>query len=310
EIIERVKEVFVRLIGTIRSSEEVNVIVPNSSSLAEAEKMVGELYGTKGVNFFRIPAVDVWIRDYGPTFLTGRGTLAGVKWVFNAWGGKYKELERDDATGFRVLESTAAIGFIANLVIEGGMIEVGERGEVLITRQAALDKRRNPGFSRSRIETALRNYLGVTRVVWLDRGISGDDTDGHVDTFVRLAPGGAVLVAEERRRESPNYAVLREAQAVLEERLREPDQDEYTFYKVPMPSPVRVLGTEVPATYLNFLVTNRHVIVPTFGQPEDEEALEVIAEAFRGREVVPIRSEELFFGLGGIHCVTLEVPAV
>lgn len=310
EVIERVKEVFVRLIGTIRSSETVNVIAPSSGALLEAEKRVGELYGTKGVNFYRLPAVDVWIRDYGPTFLTGRGTLAGVKWVFNAWGGKYRDLERDDATGFRVLESTTAIGFVANLVLEGGMIEVGERGEVLITKQAALDRRRNPGFSRARIEAALRNYLGATRVVWLERGIEGDDTDGHVDTFVRLGPGGAVLVAEERRRESPNYAVLREAHAVLEERLGSQGQDGYELIRVPMPSPVRVLGTQVPATYLNFLVTNRHVIVPTFGQPEDEEALERIAGAFRGREVVPIRSEELFYGLGGIHCVTLEVPAV
>jgi agmatine deiminase len=185
---------------------------------------------------------------------------------------------------------------------------VGERGEALITKQAALDKRRNPGYSRARIESVLRNYLGVRKVIWLERGIQGDDTDGHVDTFVRFAPGGVLLVAEERRKESPNYAVLKEVHEILGAWIRETGPDSYSMVKVPMPSPVKVLGVQVPATYLNFLVTNRHVIVPVFGQPEDEEAVQRIAEAFEGREVVTVRSDELFYGLGGIHCVTLEVP--
>ncbi len=308
EIIERVKETFVELIGAIRSSEPVNVIVSGRDALAEAERRIGENHGTKGVNFYRMPVNDVWIRDYGPIFLVGRRTLAGVKWVFNAWGGKYKDLERDDAIGFRVLESSTAVGFFANVVLEGGMVEVGERGEVLITKQAALDKRRNPGYNRSRIESVLRNYLGVEKVIWLERGIVGDDTDGHVDTFVRFAPNGVLLLAEERRRESPNYAVLREAHDTLSSWIRENGPDRYSVVKVPMPSPVKVLGSQVPATYLNYLVTNRNVIVPVFGQPEDEEAVETIAEAYKGRKVVTIRSDELFYGLGGIHCVTLEVP--
>ncbi len=308
EIMERVKEIFATMIGVIRSSEAVNVIVSSHEALVDAESRIGEGYGTKGVNFYRMPATDVWIRDYGPTFLVGRGTLAGVKWIFNAWGGKYRDLERDDAIGFRVLESSTALGFIANVVLEGGMVEVGERGEALITRQAALDRRRNPGFSRARIESVLRNYLGVRKLIWLERGIHGDDSDGHVDTFVRFAPGGVLLVAEERRKESPNYAVLREAHTLLEAWIREAGPDSYSMVSVPMPSPVRVLGAQVPATYLNFLVTNRHVIVPVFGQQEDEEAVELIADVYRGKEVVPIRSDELFYGLGGIHCVTLEVP--
>jgi len=308
EIIDRVKEVFVTLIGTVRSSEAVNVIVSGHEALVDAERRIGENYGTKGVSFHRMPVTDVWIRDYGPTFLVGRNTLAGVKWVFNAWGGKYKDLERDDAIGFRVLESSTALGFFANVVLEGGMVEVGERGEALITKQAALDKRRNPGYSRARIESVLRNYLGVRKVMWLERGIRGDDTDGHVDTFVRFAPGGVLLVAEERRKESPNYAVLKEVHEILGAWIRETGPDSYSVMKVPMPSPVKVLGVQVPATYLNFLVTNRHVIVPVFGQPEDEEAVQRIAEAFEGREVVTVRSDELFYGLGGIHCVTLEVP--
>ncbi len=308
EIIERVKEIFVNLIGAVRSSEAVNVIASSYEALVEAERRIGESHGTKGVNFYRMPALDVWIRDYGPTFLVGRGTLAGVKWVFNAWGGKYKDLERDDAIGFRVLESSTALGFVANVVMEGGMVEVGERREVLITRQAALDRGRNPGYSRARIESVLRHYLGAEKVIWLERGIQGDDTDGHVDTFVRFAPGGVLLVGEERRKESPNYSVLREVHSLLDARVREIGPDDYSVVKVPMPSPVKVLGTEVPATYLNFLVTNRRVIVPVFGQQEDEEAVQRIADAYRGREVVPIRSDELFYGLGGIHCVTLEVP--
>jgi agmatine deiminase len=260
-----VKEVFVTLIGTVRSSEAVKVIVSGHEALADAERRIGENYGTKGVSFHRMPVTDVWIRDYGPTFLMGRNTLAGVKWVFNAWGGKYKDLERDDAIGFRVLESSTALGFFAN---------------------------------------------GVRKVIWLERGIQGDDTDGHVDTFVRFAPDGVLLVAEERRKESPNYAVLKEVHEVLSAWIRETGPDSYIMVKVPMPSPVKVLGVQVPATYLNFLVTNRHVIVPVFGQPEDEEAVQRIAEAYEGREVVTVRSDELFYGLGGIHCVTLEVPEV
>jgi len=308
EIIERVKEVFVTLIGTARSSEAVNVIVSGHEALVDAERRIGENYGTKGVNFYRMPVTDVWIRDYGPTFLVGKNTLAGVKWVFNAWGGKYRDLERDDAIGFRVLESSTALGFLANVVMEGGMVEVGARGEALITKQAALDRRRNPGYSRTRIESVLRNYLGVGKVIWLERGIHDDDTDGHVDTFLRFAPDGVLLVAEERRMESPNYTVLKEVHDILEARIREMGLDSYSVVKVPMPSPVKVLGTQVPATYLNFLITNRHVIVPVFGQQEDEEAVQRIEEAYKGREVVTIRSDELFYGLGGIHCVTLEVP--
>ncbi|MCS7126877.1 MAG: agmatine deiminase family protein [Thaumarchaeota archaeon] len=306
-IMERVKEIYVKLIDAIRSSEKVKLVVGDAQAMRDAELTLSRSIGLDGIQLVKIPAQDVWIRDYGPMFLTGRRGLGGVKFAFNAWGGLYPELMADDLTGLRVLEMVADICFLSNYVIEGGMVEIGPNGEAIATKECVLDVKRNGRTTRRAMESALRNYLGVNRVFWLSKGIVGDDTRGHVDTFVRFGEGGVVLIGEDQSG-GPNAERLKASRRELEEQLRASGSS-LEVVGVPMPSEVRVLGEPVPATYLNFYVTNGSVIVPVFGKETDDASASAIAEAFRGRKLITIRADELFYGLGGFHCVTLDEPS-
>lgn len=306
-IIYRVKEIFIQLIDAIRSSEKVKLVVGDAAALRDAELMLSKSIGLERVELIKLPAVDVWIRDYGPMFLVGRSGVGGVKFAFNAWGGVYPELISDDLTGTRILEMVAKICFFSNHVVEGGMVEIGENGEAIATKECLLDVRRNGRTNRRAMESVLRNYLGVERVYWLSKGIIGDDTRGHTDTFVRFGDRGQLLLGEDHFG-GPNADRLEVSRRELEDQLKKAEVPTQ-LVRVPMPPEVKVLGTPVPATYLNFYVTNKHVIVPVFGKATDEDAAWNIAQAFPGREVINIRADELFYGLGGFHCVTLDEPA-
>ncbi len=296
------------MVAEVSRGEVVKIIVPSSEAGERVMEMLDEhgAYETS-VELLELWSADVWVRDYGPIFakILGWGRLAGVKWRFNAWGGKYGELAKDDETGRRILELSRAEPVVRSLVIEGGAVEVSGDGLVVATEQCLLDPARNPGANKRLLEAELAQFLGARHVLWLRRGLVGDDTDGHVDVFCRFAPGGKILLAEACA--APNHDILEEAAATLTGYL---DTLELPFsvVRVPMPPPVRVLGMTVPATYLNYYVTNAAVILPVFGAREDEEAYSLLSECYPDRRVVALRCPELFYGLGGPHCVTLHQP--
>lgn len=263
------------------------------------------------VEFFDHPTDDAWCRDHGPIFVRNSrtGEVALTDWVFNAWGRKYSSFDKDDGIPGRVARALGLRRFESRMVLEGGSIDVNGRGLLLTTEACLLNRNRNPGLTRARIERNLGDYLGVETVLWLGEGIIGDDTDGHVDDVARFFSESGIVAALERDRRDMNHRIL----AGNLERLRAmrtPSGRPFRIVELPMPAARHYRGFRLPATYANFLVINGAVLMPTFRQPRrDREAQEVLASCFPGREIVPIDSLELVWGLGTLHCISQQQPA-
>lgn len=309
--LQRVRRTWVEIIRALAPGEVVNLLVNDAGSEAAASALLRGGVDPRRVVFHRIPTVDVWIRDYGPTFVTrgsGSGALALVNWRFNAWGLKYPDYVADDAVPLRINESLGLPAFTPGIVLEGGSIDVNGAGVCLATEECLLNPNRNPGLTRNEVETRLRSALGVRRVVWLPAGLCGDDTDGHVDNLARfVSETTAVCVVEEDPRDE-NYRALREnyrrLAAATDGRGRR-----FEVVPLPQPDPVVAGGSRLPASYANFYVANGVVLAPLYRGPRDRAALDTLAALFPGRRVAGIDSRALILGLGGIHCVTQQQPA-
>jgi agmatine deiminase len=261
------------------------------------------------VTFHTIAAVDVWMRDYGPTFLVKRGErpLAFVDWIFNAWGEKYRPYMADDRVAGEIARLLDVPVFEAGVVLEGGSIEVNGKGVCVTTEQCLLNRNRNPHLTRAQIERILMEYLGVSRVIWLGDGIAGDDTDGHIDDIARFVGPRTVVCAVENDETDENYALLRENHDRLLS-ARDQDGSRLEVVTLPMPGKIAAAGARLPASYANFYIGNAVVLVPVFGHSNDAVALGTLRELFPGREVIGIRCNALVEGLGTIHCVTQQEP--
>ncbi|MDD1653310.1 MAG: agmatine deiminase family protein [Methanomicrobiales archaeon] len=304
-----VERSYTAVIAALHRDEAVELLVADRP----AEKRVRALLGSAGIDLSRIrfhrqDYADVWFRDYGPTFVVSpEDPLPGmVHWRFNAWGGKYPELAGDTVIPDLICREAGMEVFTPGIVLEGGSIEVNGAGTVLVTEQCLLHPNRNPSLSREEIGAYLQEYLGVTTVVWLKEGIAGDDTDGHIDDIARWSDPSTVLCAVEEDPDDVNFAALQENLRILRE-ARDQDDWPLTVVPLPMPGPVED-GSRLPASYANFYIGNRTVLVPVFSDPHDARALAVIGEAFPGRNVVGIDCRALVAGLGALHCITQQQP--
>jgi agmatine deiminase len=256
----------------------------------------------------------VWTRDSGPIFVRDGEALVALDWHFNAWA-KYHNWHDDDDLPRRVAEHLGvervqpAIGG-RRIVLEGGSIDVDGEGLLLTTEECLLSEvqARNPGLTREQVEEVFREYLGVRDVVWLNRGIVGDDTHGHIDDIARFVAPRTVLATVEDDAGDANYEPLRENLERLRA-FRDGEGRRLKVVKLPMPSPLEFDAQRLPASYANFYVANGRVLVPTFNDARDREALGVIAGVFPGREVVGIHAVDLVWGLGTLHCMTQQEPA-
>jgi agmatine deiminase len=311
--------VYAEIVRHLRQSEQVRILV-RSDRAAERVRRVLERAGVSDDNvvFYRIPTDRVWTRDYGPVFVEdARGRPVLLAWQFNGWA-KYDNWKRDNDVpgrlnkklnkdGSWILAYPRWRGWL--MVLEGGSIDVNGRGTLLTTEECLLDKvqQRNPHLRRSDYERAFAQFLGVSKVLWLARGIAGDDTHGHVDDVARFVGPRTVVCAVEEDPRDVNYRPLR----TNLERLRGmTDQDGAALEVVPlpMPHPVTFEGQRLPASYANFYVANDRVLVPTFNDPRDRQALGVLAELFPGRQVVGIHAVDLVWGFGTLHCLTQQLP--
>jgi len=262
------------------------------------------------VEFYDHPTNDAWCRDHGPIFVKHRktGEVALTDWMHNAWGDKYPPYDLDNEIPPLIGRALGLRRFEKSMVLEGGSIDVNGKGLLLTTEQCLLHPNRNPALTRGDIERALKDYLGVRRILWLGQGIIGDDTDGHIDDITRFFRPDGILTCVETNRRDPNHKLL----AANLERLA--DAKTITgrpieVVKLPMPAPVIIKGERVPASYANFLIINGAVLVPTFRQPRrDTRACGIIGECFPDREVVPIDCAELIWGLGTLHCLSQQEP--
>jgi len=246
------------------------------------------------------------VRDYGPTYLKGKG-LALVKWRFNAWGDKYEDLLPDDESGEEIAVASGLPVFRPGIVLEGGSIDVDGEGTIMTTRQCLLNPNRNPQLKRAEIEGVLRGYLSIHKVLWLGSGIEGDDTDGHIDDVARFVGPRNAVVGEERRASDPNHPTLKAAGEFLRSATDAKGRN-IEVSDIPMPPVQSSDDGRLPASHLNFYIGNAAVLLPTFGGESDKTAARVLQDAFPGREVVPIDCRALVYGLGTIHCVTQQVP--
>ncbi len=306
--LQSVENSYVRMIQALVGRERVFLLVDDS----DMESRVRDILSRKGiprwhVRFLVFPYADVWFRDYGPTFLVHdhQPALAMVNWTFNAWGGKYPELLPDDRIPAFLGEQLAIPSFSPGMILEGGSIETDGKGTLLVTEQCLLNPNRNPGMSRGQIEQRLREYLGVSRFIWLPGGIEGDDTDGHIDDVARFVDPETVVCAIEDDPLSGNYRILQENLAVLK-KTATPDGRPLRVVPLPMP---HLRGDVLPASYTNFYIGNGVVIVPTFNDPADRKALQILESLFPERAVIGIDCSAMISGLGAIHCVTQQFPS-
>ena len=227
------------------------------------------------------------------------GELAMVKWIFNAWGNKYDDLLNDNRIPYELNQIEKLPMFEAGIVLEGGSIEVNGAGTVLTTEQCLLNSNRNKQLSRENLENYLKDYLGVSRVVWLKEGIVGDDTDGHIDDIARFVDERTVVCAFEEDPSDENYALLQENCELVK-------QAGFRVIKLPMPGIVGDSQGRLPASYANFYIGNGAVVVPQFGHTNDQRALDIIQDCFPGRRVVGVNCTAMVHGLGTIHCCSQQ----
>lgn len=263
------------------------------------------------VTFFQIPTNEPWCRDHGPIFLTRteEPRKAIVNWGYNAWGWKYPPFEDDDAVPERVAEQLGLPLYSPGMVLEGGSIDVNGTGTLLTTKSCLLNPNRNPDLKQKDIERHLCEYLGVKQVLWLGDGIEGDDTDGHVDDITRFVGPAAVVTAIEEDENDPNHDPLQMNLELLRS-MQTADGAPLEIHTLPMPRKIARDGQRLPASYANFYIANRVVLLPVFKDVNDKWAVAVLQKLFPTRKVVPIDCRELIWGLGAFHCLTQQLPAV
>jgi agmatine deiminase len=296
--------VYAEIVRKLSRVEQVRILVASSAEEARARKVLRKAGAVmEAVEFFPCPTNRVWTRDFGPIFVKHRrGEVALTGWRFNGWA-KYDDWHKDVKVPGTLAKQLGATLFRSEMVLEGGSVDVNGAGLLLTTEECVLSEvqQRNPGMSRREIERHFRDYLGVRRVIWLRKGIAGDDTHGHVDDLARFVSADTVVVASEADRADANYAPLRENHALLR-------AAGLKVVKLPMPHPLVFAGQRLPASYANFYIANGLVLVPTFNDANDRVALATLARLFPDRETVGINCTELIWGLGALHCMTQQQP--
>ena len=312
--------VYTEIVRLLTKVEPVKILVPNK----KIEKDAGERLDKAGASMERVEFVRMrtdrsWLRDSGPIFVADdqNKTVACLDWKFNAWA-KYDNYKNDDTLAKRLakrlnlktIEPTAEIeGKQRRIVLEGGAIDVNGQGTILVTEECLLSdvQCRNPDLGREGIERAFARYLGCPNVVWLDRGIVGDDTHGHVDDISRFVNPTTIVTVMERDPNDENFEVLQLNQKRLQE-ARDAHGEPFQVVELPMPRPLVFEGVRLPASYANFYIATDLVLVPTFNDPSDREALKILANVFPERDVVGVHAVDLVWGLGTLHCLTRDQP--
>jgi len=311
--LEQAKDTFVQMVKFIAEGEKVFINVDDGETKEELEKKLEEAdVNKKNIEIFINKTDDAWCRDYCPIFVKENGRTVALKFRFNAWGEKYP-YRNDQKAGEKIAGLLGFERVDVDMVLEGGAIDTNGKGCLITTESCLLNPNRNPDLRKEEIEEKLKEYLGAQKVLWLKEGIVGDDTDGHIDDITRFVSEDTIITAIEKDRDDPNYAPLMENF----ERLKlftDTSGKPFRVITLPMPEPVYYQyphserPERLPASYANFYITNRYVIVPTFNCRYDEQAIEILQKVFPDRKVIGIYAYDIVVGLGGFHCLTMQVP--
>jgi agmatine deiminase len=307
---DRVLPTLLEMVRALTESEPVCINVVNGAHEAEARAVLDTLPHQERITYYEIPTNEPWCRDHGPIFLTRDvdPKLAIVDWDYNAWGDKYPPFDLDEVVPTRVAELLKLPVFYPKMILEGGSIDVNGAGALLTSESCLLNRNRNPNLSRNEIENRLRDFLGVQEILWLGEGIEGDDTDGHIDDLARFVSENKIVTVVEENSDDANYKPLQENLARL--RGMKIGGHKIDIEILPMPKKIVREGMRLPASYANFYIANKVILVPTFADPADEMALSILEKCFPKRRVVGIDCRELIWGLGTFHCLTQQQPKV
>jgi agmatine deiminase len=315
---EAIPWVFADIVRHLAQVEDVHLIVSSAREKKSAQEVLKRSHvDTTRVKFHLWPTNRIWTRDSGPIFIKNADSVALTHWRFNAWA-KYSDWKNDRQLPTRVAKKFKLKCFTPTLVLngkphhvvlEGGSIDVNGQGLMLTTEECLLSRvqQRNPGLTRAQLEQVFSNFLGIERVIWLDRGIQGDDTHGHVDDMSRFVARDTVLTAVEPSRSDANYEPLQENLRRLRA-ATDLQGRKLQIVEIPLPRPVIFRRQRLPASYANFYIANNLVLVPTFNDPNDRVALNILAGLFPDREIVGIHCGDFIWGLGAIHCMTQQQP--
>ncbi len=290
----------------IRSCKKQELTAPKKNKFLQSNSIDKEK-----IIFHHFNYMDIWIRDYGPIFVVNQNEkkLAMTHWIFNAWGEKYEELKNDTIVPSIINQSLKIHCYTPGIILEGGSIDVNGKGTLITTEQCLLNEKRNPDLSKKEIEFFLMKYLGVKKTIWLKGGIAGDDTDGHVDNIARFVNQVTLLCAYEDDKDDENCSILKNNYEILENSTDQ-DGNKFNIIKLPMPGYVSDGETRLPASYANFYIGNDVLLVPVFGHENDQKAMGIIQDCFPTRTTVGIHCVDLVHGLGTIHCISQQQPAI
>ena len=301
---------YLQLIKAISQGEKVGIVAHSHQLKAQITERLKEAEVDLGqVEWVVKPTNDAWCRDHGPAFLkhTENGSKLLVNWEHNAWGGKYPPYDDDNRTPHAIAEHLGLEVVSPGIVMEGGSVEFNGKGTLLTSRSCLLNPNRNPHLTQAQIEAYLYHYYGVEQVLWVEDGIVGDDTDGHIDDTVRFVNEDTVVACVEQNPEDENYEVL-QTNLLLLKQMRLLNDKPLNVIELPMPKAVLIEGFRAPGSYANFLICNTGVLVPVFDNPHDELALSILEQAFPERNVIPLLASEIIWGQGSFHCLTQQEP--
>ncbi len=303
---------YVAFIKTLVRFEEVNINICDEAMKLSATLLLQDAgVDMSRVHFYMHPTNDAWCRDHGPAFLLNKqdpNKKAIVDWNYNAWGNKYPPFDLDDVIPTKIGNALGLDVFHPGIIMEGGSVDFNGAGTVITSTACLLNPNRNPHLNQSQIEQYLIDYYGQEQVLWVDEGIVGDDTDGHIDDTVRFVNEDTVITVIEENRKDENYALLQHNLKQLKQ-MRLLNGKQLNIVEIPMPDDVIWEDQRLPASYANFYIANQQVIVPTYKCSKDDLVLSTIQACFPGHEVIGIDSTDIIWGLGSFHCLSQQEPA-
>lgn len=301
--LKKARTVYAKVAHAIAAFEPVTLLVRHED-VEEARALCGDT-----IRIILLALNDSWTRDTGPTFLiNAHGQLAGVDWIHNAWGGNYKPCDLDNKIAKFIINDTKAQYTHAPLVMEGGSFHVDGEGTLLTTRECLLNPNRNPHLKQDIIEQYLCDYLNCKTIIWLNKGLWGDETDGHIDEIACFVGPGTVLALITHDKTDPNYATLQENLSLLQS-ATDAKGRALTIHTVEQPPATYLNGERLTLSYINFYLANQGIVMPAFGYPSyDKAAYELFVKLFPGYTITQIDAIDVFAGGGGIHCITQQQP--
>ena len=308
-----IPEVFAETIFHISKVQKVNILIENNSSKKKANLVLKKFrVNFSNIKFILCKTDRVWLRDSFPIFVKNDNNKKFlINWDFNSWA-KYKNFKNDNSIIYKI-KSLLKLNSISpefnkkKVVLEGGAIDVNGKGVLITTEECLLSRvqQRNPGLKKHDYEKLFRDYFGIKKVFWLKKGIVGDDTHGHIDDIARFVSKNKIFIAYERDKKDVNYKILRNNFKIIKKLNK---FKKFKIVKIPMPKPKYIEGTRVPATYLNFYIANKIVLVPIFEDKYDKLVLNIFKKHFKNRKIIPINCSNLIWGFGAIHCMTQQEP--